>query len=292
MSNFIIITDSSCDLPLDYYKEHEVKLLHLSCHIDDMIYDGINNIISNEEFYTHMRNGALPTTSQVNPDQAKSVMEEALKENNNVLYVAFSSGLSGTCQSGIIAANEIKEENPNANVVVVDTLCASVGQGIMLYYAIKMRDEGKTIEETVQWIEENKLRVGHMVTVDDLNHLHRGGRISKTSAVLGSMINIKPMIHVNDEGKLVNLAKMRGRKKALNALVDMMEERIGDYNTKDKNEVIMISHSDCLEDAQYVADCIKERFGFDNFIISYIGPVIGSHTGPGAIALCFMADHR
>lgn len=292
MSNFVLISDSSCDLPLDYYKEHDVKLLHLSCHMDDVIYDGINNVISEEEFYKKIRAGALPTTSQVNPEQAKAVMEEALKESNNVLYVAFSSGLSGTYQSGVIAANEIKEERPDANVIVVDTVCASIGEGLILYYAIKMRDEGKTIEETAKWLEDNKLRVAHVVTVDDLNHLQRGGRISKTSAVLGSMINIKPMIHVNDEGKLINVAKMRGRKKALNNLIDMMEERIGEFNSKEKNEIIMISHSDCLEDAQYVADCVKEKFGFDNFLINYIGPVIGSHTGPGAIALCFMADHR
>lgn len=292
MSNFVIITDSSCDLPHDYYKEHDVKLLHLSCHIGDVIYDGINNIISEEEFYKQIRGGALPTTSQVNPEQAKAVMEEALKENKNVLYVAFSSGLSGTYQSGVIAANEVNEENPDANVVVVDTVCASVGEGVILHYAIKMRDEGKSIEETAKWLEENKCHVAHVVTVDDLNHLHRGGRISKTSAVLGSMINIKPMIHVNDEGKLINVGKMRGRKKALNNLLEMMEERIGDYKTKDKNEIIMISHSDCLEDAQYVAECVKEKYGFDNILISYIGPVIGSHTGPGAIALCFMADHR
>jgi len=292
MSNFVLISDSSCDLPLDYYKEHDVKLLHLSCHMDDVIYDGINNVISEEEFYKKIRAGALPTTSQVNPEQAKAAMEEALKESNNVLYVAFSSGLSGTYQSGVIAANEIKEERPDANVIVVDTVCASIGEGLILYYAIKMRDEGKTIEETAKWLEDNKLRVAHVVTVDDLNHLQRGGRISKTSAVLGSMINIKPMIHVNDEGKLINVAKMRGRKKALNNLIDMMEERIGEFNSKEKNEIIMISHSDCLEDAQYVADCVKEKFGFDNFLINYIGPVIGSHTGPGAIALCFMADHR
>lgn len=292
MSNFVLISDSSCDLPLDYYMEHDVKLLHLSCHMDDVIYDGINNVISEEEFYKKIRAGALPTTSQVNPEQAKAAMEEALKESNNVLYVAFSSGLSGTYQSGVIAANEIKEERPDANVIVVDTVCASIGEGLILYYAIKMRDEGKTIEETAKWLEDNKLRVAHVVTVDDLNHLQRGGRISKTSAVLGSMINIKPMIHVNDEGKLINVAKMRGRKKALNNLIDMMEERIGEFNSKEKNEIIMISHSDCLEDAQYVADCVKEKFGFDNFLINYIGPVIGSHTGPGAIALCFMADHR
>lgn len=292
MSNFVLISDSACDLPLDFYKEHNVKLLYLSCHMDDVIYDGINNIIEDAEFYKRIRGGALPTTSQVNPEQAKAMMEEALKESNNVLYVAFSSGLSGTYQSGVIAANEIKEERPDANVAVVDTLCASVGEGLILYYAIKMRDEGKTMEETLKWIEENRNRVGHAITVDDLNHLHRGGRISKTSAVLGSMINIKPMIYLDDAGKLITCGKMRGRKKALNNIVEMMEERIGDNKTKDKNEIIMIGHSDCIEDAQYVADLIKEKYGFDNFLISYIGAVIGSHTGPGAVVACFMGDHK
>lgn len=292
MAKFTLVTDSTCDLPLDYYKEHNVELLFLSCIMDGVTYDGKKNILDEKKFYEFVRNGALPTTSQVNPEQAKDCFEKILESDNNILYLAFSSGLSGTYQSGVIAANEIKEEHPDANVVVIDSLCASLGEGLLLYYAIKLRDEDKSIEEAAEWIEAHKLNVGHAVTVDDLFHLQRGGRISKASAVIGSMINIKPMIHVNDEGKLINIAKIRGRKKALSSLLDMMEERMGSYNSKDKNEMIMISHSDCEEDAKAVADMIKERYGFENFVINMIGPVIGSHTGPGTVALFFMADKR
>lgn len=292
MAKFTLVTDSTCDLPLDYYKEHDVELLYLACIMDGITYDGKSNILDEKKFYEQVRNGALPTTSQVNPDQAIECFKEILKRDKNILYIAFSSGLSGTYQSGVIAANEIKEDNPDANIVVIDSLAASLGEGLLLYYAIKFRDEDKTLEETAEWIEAHKLNVAHAVTVDDLFHLQRGGRISKTSAVIGSMINIKPMIHVNDEGRLINVGKTRGRKKALSGLLDMMEERMGSYNSKDKTELITISHSDCEEEARLVADMIKERFGFDNFLISMIGPVIGSHTGAGTVAVFFMADKR
>lgn len=292
MAKFTLVTDSTCDLPIDYYRAHNVELLYLSCIMDGVTYDGKTNILDEKNFYEQVRTGALPTTSQVNPEQAGQCFNEILKRDNNILYLAFSSGLSGTYQSGVIAANEIKEENPDANIVVIDTLCASLGEGLLLYYAIKLRDEDKTLEEVAEWVEAHKLNVAHAVTVDDLFHLQRGGRISKASAVIGSMINIKPMIHVNDEGRLINIGKMRGRKKALSNLLDMMEERLGSYKPLDKNEMIMISHSDCEDDARAVADMIREKYGYNNFLINMIGPVIGSHTGAGTVALFFMADKR
>lgn len=292
MAKFTLVTDSTCDLPIDYYRAHNVELLYLSCIMDGVTYDGKTNILDEKMFYEQVRTGALPTTSQVNPEQAGQCFNEILKRDNNILYLAFSSGLSGTYQSGVIAANEIKEENPDANIVVIDTLCASLGEGLLLYYAIKLRDEDKTLEEVAEWVEAHKLNVAHAVTVDDLFHLQRGGRISKASAVIGSMINIKPMIHVNDEGRLINIGKMRGRKKALSNLLDMMEERLGSYKPLDKNEMIMISHSDCEDDARAVADMIREKYGYNNFLINMIGPVIGSHTGAGTVALFFMADKR
>lgn len=292
MAKFTLVTDSTCDLPIDYYRAHNVELLYLSCIMDGVTYDGKTNILDEKKFYEQVRTGALPTTSQVNPEQAGQCFNEILKKDNNILYLAFSSGLSGTYQSGVIAANEIKEENPDANIVVIDTLCASLGEGLLLYYAIKLRDEDKTLEEVAEWVEAHKLNVAHAVTVDDLFHLQRGGRISKASAVIGSMINIKPMIHVNDEGRLINIGKMRGRKKALSNLLDMMEERLGSYKPLEKNEMIMISHSDCEDDARAVADMIKEKYGYNNFLINMIGPVIGSHTGAGTVALFFMADKR
>lgn len=289
MSDFVILTDSTTDLPLSYYEEHDVRYICLSCIMDGVTYDK-ENVIDINDFYNSLRNGSLPTTSQVNPDIIINEVKEIAKECKNILYIAFSSGLSGTYQSGVIARDDLKETNPEINLCVIDSLCASLGEGLLVHKAVCMRDEGKSFEETCKYVEDNRLNVAHIFTIDDLFHLCRGGRVSKTTAVLGSMINIKPILHVDNEGKLINIAKARGRKKALTQLVDKMEElKDPDIN---KNDIIFISHSDCLDDAKYVADEIKNRFGIDSFLIDYIGPVIGSHTGTGTVALFFMATNR
>ena len=239
-----------------------------------------------------MRDGSMPTTSQVNPEQAKAAFTACLKEGKDVLYIAFSSGLSGTCGSGMVAAQEIQEEGeyPERKIVVIDSLSASLGEGLLVHKAVMLKEAGKSMEEVADWVENNKLHLCHNFTVDDLFHLHRGGRVSKATAILGTMINIKPVLHVDDEGHLIAIGKVRGRKKSLSALVDRMAEQIKGY--EDQNDVVFISHGDCMEDAEYVKKLVQERFGIEKFIINHVGPTIGAHSGPGTVALFFMGNPR
>ena len=240
-----------------------------------------------KEFYAKMRAGSLPTTSQVNPETAREIFTKIATENDcDILHIAFSSGLSGSYSSTKIAASEMEEDNFPHKVVVVDSLCASMGEGLLVHKAVQMKENGATLEETVKWLEENKLHLVHNFTVDDLFHLHRGGRVSKTAAVLGTMINLKPVLHVDDEGHLIMVSKVRGRKKSLITLVDNMEKQMGSY--RDQNDIVFISHGDALEDAQFVANLVKERFGIDSFLINYVGSTIGAHSGPGTIALFYI----
>ncbi len=289
MSTFKIITDSTSDLPKDYYKEHDLGLVSLSCLLDGVTYNKSREL-DVYEFYEKLRNGSMPTTSQVNPEEAKEAILEYLQESKELLYIAFSSGLSGTYQSVKIATDEILEENPDVKIVVIDSLCASLGEGLLVHKAVEMRDAGYSLDETAEYIQSHLLNLVHAFTVDDLNHLYRGGRISKATALVGTAIGIKPMLHVSDEGKLVTVGKIRGRKKSLIGLVDLMEEKIGSF--KDKNDIIFISHGDCEKDAQVVADEIKRRFGYESFMMNHVGPVIGAHSGPGTVALFFWGDVR
>lgn len=234
----------------------------------------------------------MPTTSQINPAEAKEYFESYLEKDKEILYLAFSSGLSGTCGNIRMAADEIMEEHSDVKIIVVDSLGASMGEGLFVHKAVKMRDAGKSIEETAEWLEKHVLNFTHVFTVDDLFHLYRGGRVSKTAAVLGTMISIKPKLHVDNEGHLILIGKVRGRKKSLSALVDYMEEKMGSWTEENRDDYVFISHGDALEDAEYVRDLIKERFGFRNFMINHIGPTIGAHSGPGTIALFFMGESR
>lgn len=289
MTKFIITTDSCADLPKDFIKKYNIGVLPLSFSIDNKEYSGIDDY-DVKGFYDKMREGHMPTTSQVTPQIAKNIFEEYIKEGYDVLHLSFSSGLSGSYNSTRVAAMELNEEYTDNKVIVIDSLCASLGEGLFVYQAVKFNNEGKTIDETATYLEEHKLNVCHYFTVDDLNHLYRGGRVSKATAIIGTMIGVKPVLHVDDEGKLVPISKVRGRKQSLNALVKYMKESIGSY--KDKNDVVFISHGDSLKDAQYVADKVKEEFGIDAFLINHVGPVIGTHSGPGTIALFFMGDKR
>lgn len=289
MSDYVIMTDNTSDLPAEYIEENHIPILYLSYVLEGKNY-GKEEQLPFSEFYQKMRAGSLPTTAQVNPEDAKEEFLKQLDQGKGVLHIAFSSGLSGSYNSARLAAEEIKEERPDARIVVVDSLCASLGEGLLVHKALQLQQQGKTMEEVVAWLEENKLHLCHMFTVDDLNHLYRGGRVSKATAILGTMINIKPLMHVDNEGHLIPLSKVRGRKKSLLALVDMMEERLGSY--RDQNDIIFISHGDAREDAQFLADHIKERFGMQTFLIDYVGATIGAHSGPGTIALFFLGDHR
>lgn len=287
MREFVITVNSTVDMPKEWLQERNVDVVPLRYTMDGTTYEDMNGLTA-KEFFAKLREGVMSVTSQVNPDEAKVALEKHVKAGKDVLHLAFSSGLSGTYNSMRIAAEELKEEYPEAKIIVIDTLCACMGEGVLTYYACKLKEEGKTIEEVAQWVEENKLHVCHNITVDDLHHLHRGGRVSKTSAVVGSVIKIKPIITVNDEGKLEVVAKERGRKKSINTIVDMSVERAEGWN----NEFVTITHGDCEEEAQYLADLVREKMGVENILINNIGTVIGSHTGPGVLAVFHMGNKR
>lgn len=287
-----IITDSTTDLPLEYLKEHDVGCIPISYILDGVTY-GKDKELDWKEFYACMRNeGKMPTTSQINPADAKEYLEEFAGSYQEILYLAFSSGLSGTCNNIRMAADEIMEERPDVKIRVVDSLGASLGEGLFVHKAVRMRDAGKSMEETADWLEEHVQNFVHVFTVDDLFHLYRGGRVSKTAAVLGTLVSIKPKLHVDSEGHLILIGKVRGRKKSLSALVDYMEEKMGPWAEENKEDYVFISHGDALEDAEYVRNLIKERYGYQNFLINHIGPTIGAHSGPGTIALFFMGESR
>lgn len=287
MSDYIITVNSTVDTTKEWLKERGVPYIPLKYTIDGKTYSDMDGL-SSKEFFEKLREGKMSTTSQVNPEEARAALEPYLKEGKDILHLAFSSGLSGTCNSMKIAAEELQEEYPERKIIVVDTLCACLGEALLLYYVLKQKDAGATIEEAARWAEEHKLHVCHNVTVDDLIHLHRGGRVSKTSAVLGTMVQIKPIIIMDDHGCLKVVGKERGRKKSLNKIVDMSVKQAEGYN----NEIAMITHGDCLEDAEYVAKLVREKMGIQNIYINNIGTVIGGHTGPGVVALFFMGDKR
>ncbi|MDD7076930.1 MAG: DegV family protein [Lachnospiraceae bacterium] len=286
---YLITTDNMADLPEEYLKEKQLLTMSLTYLLNGQTYNAENSL-PYQEFYKKMREGCMPTTSQINPQEAKEKLAEFLKINKNIIHIAFSGGLSGTFNSVRLAAQELMEEQPDCRITVIDSLAASMGEGLLVYKALEQQEAGLSYEEMVEWIENNKLHVCHYFTVDDLFHLYRGGRVSKAAAVLGTMINLKPVLHVDDEGHLIPLSKVRGRKKSLNALVDGMEKQMGSF--REKNDIIFLSHGDCYEDALYVQEQIKKRFGIEKFMISPVGPTIGAHSGPGTVALFFMGEAR
>lgn len=287
MREFVVTVNSTVDLPREWVEERNVPVIPLKYTIDGETYTDMYGL-TGKEFFAKLREGKMSVTSQVNPDEAKEALEPILREGKDILHLGFSSGLSGTYNSMRIAGEELAEEYPDAKIIIIDTLCACMGEGLLLYKVLQMKDAGKGIDEIAQWVEENKLHVCHNVTVDDLNHLHRGGRVSKATAVLGTMVQIKPIIHVDNEGKLQVIAKERGRKKSLNKIVDMAVEQSKGW----ENDMVMITHGDCIEDAEYVAGLVREKMGVSQILINNIGTVIGSHTGPGVVAVFFMGDHR
>ena len=287
MRDYVITVNSTVDLPKEWLEELKVPVIPLKYTIDNETYTDMEGL-SSKEFFGKLRDGKMATTSQINPEEARAQLEPFLKEGKDVLHLGFSSGLSGTYNSMRIAGEELKEEYPEAKIIIIDTLCACLGEGLLLYKALQQKASGKTIEETAKWVEENKLHICHNVTVDDLFHLHRGGQISKASAVLGSVVQIKPIIHMDENGKLQVVGKERGRKKSLNKIVDMAVEQIKGWD----NDIAMITHGDCQEDAEYVAKLVRERLGIENILINNIGTVIGSHTGPGVVAVFVMGNKR
>ena len=290
MGEYVILTDSSADLTAELVAELGVEVIPLSFTMEDKTYFNYpdNRDIDPADFYARLRGGAMATTAAVNVADYTEAMEPILKEGKDVLVLAFSSGLSATCHSAQIAAGELMEQYPDRKVYVVDTLCASLGQGLLVWYAANLKKQSKTMEEVRDWTEEHKLNLCHWFTVDDLHFLKRGGRISSATAVLGTMLSIKPVMHVDNEGHLIKVGTARGRNASLKALVDHMEQTVLDL----KGQSIFISHGDCLADAQKVADDIRARFGVEDIVINYVGPVIGAHSGPGTVALFFMGSER
>ena len=290
MSSYVIITDSSCDLPDSLVKELELEVLPLAFIMDGKTYRNYpdNRDMSPEEFYGKQKQGAMATTNAVNVWEATAAIEAVLERGQDVLALAFSSGLSTTCNSFQVAAGDLAGQYPDRKICVVDTLCASLGQGMLVYQAAKLRQAGKSIEEVRDWAEANKLRQCHWFTVNDLFFLKKGGRVSAATAVVGTMLQIKPVMHVDNEGHLIKVDTARGRKASLNALV----AKVGELAEDPAAQTMFISNSDCPEDAQFVADEIKRRYGTKEIIINSIGPVIGAHTGPGCVALFFMGGHR
>lgn len=289
MREYVITTDNNADLPEEYYREHGVGCAYLSYTMDGEHYSH-KNFLPESEFYARMRGGSMPTTAQVNPEEARELFEPYLKEGKDVLHIAFSSGLSGTCNSCRIAAEELKEEYPERTITVVDSLAASLGQGLLVYLAQKKKEEGCDMETVAGWTEETKHHIVHLFTVDDLNHLYRGGRVSRTTAVLGGMLNIKPILHVDEEGKLIPIGKVRGRKKSLLELASLMDQHIGSY--AESCDTMFISHGDCQEEAEFLASRIRAKYSIKTEIINYVGAVIGAHSGPGTMALFFVGDRK
>lgn len=290
MSNYVLFTDSSADLTAELYQALDIQVLPLSFLLDGESYLNLpdESTMKFSDFYAKLRSGKNITTSAANVEAFRESFLPHLQSGKDILYLGFSSGLSGTFNAANIAAQELSEEFPGRKIICVDTLCASMGQGMLVYLAAKKRLEGASLEETAAFAEDTKLKQVHWFTVDDLFFLKRGGRINAATAIVGSALGIKPVLHVDNEGHLINISKVRGRRKAILELLERMKETVVDV----QDQIPFISHGDCLEDAQFLADAIKKEFGIKEVIINYVGPVIGAHSGPGTLALFYLGKKR
>ena len=289
--NFEIVTDSSCNLTEEMIDDLGVHILPLVFMSEGQEYRSYlkGEKTDLKQFYTMMREGKIITTSLPNMADAEALFRSLLEAGKDVLYLGFSSALSGTHEAVRMLCMQLASEYPERTVRAVGTLAASGGQGLLVYHACMKAREGATLEETARWVEENRLHLAHWFTVDDLMFLLRGGRVSKVSAYMGTMLNIKPVMHVDDEGRLIPMEKVRGRKKALQALVKHMEDSAWKPVA---DQPVFITHGDCIEDVEYVSDLIREKFGDVKITVNYVDPVIGAHSGPGTLALFFLADQR
>ena len=287
MPNYQIITDSGCDLPAEMLAKMNLSMVSLSLlYKGETLADSVTD--ETKAFYDGLRAGETASTSAVNPDQWSRAMEQALAAGKDVLVIAFSSGLSTTYQSAVIAAEDMKEKYPDRKIRVVDSVAASLGQGLLVTYACQKRDEGLELDALADWVENNKLHLCHFFTVDDLMFLKRGGRVSAATALLGTMLQIKPVLHVDDEGHLISIGKARGRKASVDALCEKAEKLCWPEGKKQ----MYICHGDCIEDAEYLKSRLQEKLGVEEVFIGYTGAVIGSHSGPGTVALFFLGEHR
>ncbi len=287
MNEYIIYTDTACDISSDILESWGVKFAELSFQLagDDTIYR--STTLSPKELYDRMRAGKTGKTSAVNMEEFKDVFRPELEAGRDVLYLAFSSGLSNTYNAARLAADELLEEFPNNRVIAVDTLCASAGQGLLVHFAVEKKASGAPIEDVARFVMDTRFNLCHWFTVDDLKYLKAGGRISATTALLGGMLNIKPVLHMDDEGHLISMSKVRGRRASLDALVAKYDEL-----AIEKTGEVFICQADCIEDAEYVKASLAEKFGANVTIITDIGPVIGLHSGPGTLAVFFLGKNR
>ncbi len=289
MSHFTILTDSCCDLPVQLVKELNISVLPLTFTLRGMSYSNHadNREMAPQDFYEFLRKGEMATTSGVNVGQYQEAMEAILKRGRDVLVLSFSSALSTSYQSAVIAAQELSDQYPQQKIAVVDTLCASMGQGLLVYLAAQQKKQGASLEEVQAWVEEHRLHVCHQFTVDELGFLKRGGRISTATAVVGTMLSVKPLLHVDDQGKLVSIGKARGRNAALKSLLSQLES-----TAQEGIDTIFISHGDCLEEIAPLITSIQGRFPNAKVVTGFIGPVIGAHAGPGTVAVFYLGNQR
>ncbi len=288
MRDYVIMTDSCCDLSAVMAEELALTVLPLSFVMEGKEYFNYldNRDIDPGDFYTRLRAGTLGTTSAINVAVFSEAMTAQVEQGRDILCIAFSSGLSTTYQSACIAAGDVMAAHPDSRVLVCDSRAASLGQGLLVYLAAMEKRKGKSLEEVRDFVEERKDHIDHWFTVDDLNHLKRGGRVSATAALVGTMLQMKPVLHVDGEGHLIPVSKVRGRKASISALLNKMEELVEDPS------VVFISHGDCLEEAEALGESIKAKYKVDKLVINYVGPVIGNHSGPGTLALFFQGKHK
>jgi DegV family protein with EDD domain len=290
INDYAIFTDAASDLPTELINNHNISVIPMSFEIEGKSYkhypDGRE--LGYSKFYEMLRSGSMAKTSQINSSDFGEHFEPALKCGLDILYIAFSSGLSGTYQSSIIAAEELMERYPERKVYCVDSRCASTGQGMLVYHAALKKHEGLGIDELHDWVLQNRNHLCHWFTVNDLNHLKRGGRLSASSAIVGTMLSVKPILHVDKEGHLILRGKARGRRKSLGELVERMEK----FCVKPEEQTVFIVHGDCIKDAGILASIVKQRFAIKNVVISNVGPIIGAHTGPDMIGVFFFGSEK
>lgn len=285
----IIVTDSSCDLSADYIKESGIQVIPFTYNLDGVDYeDDFGQTLTYKEFYERIREGSRSTTSQITTYTFEKVFKDLSQEGKSIIYIGFSSALSATFNNALMAKNNLVEEDPYIDLTIIDSKSASVGLGAIVYYAAEMLKEGKSKDEIVEWVENNKLKVYHQFTVDSLEHLKRGGRLSATAAAVGTLLDIKPFLIVDDEGKLEVVKKIRGRKRSIKTLLETLKANI----VNPEEQTIFINHGDCLEDAEKLKEMLLKEVKVKDVMINYVGPIIGTHTGPGMLCMVFMGKDR
>ena len=287
--SFWIISDSGTDFPEAYVqKQKNLAIVPMMYQIEGQFYTPDGSDESAKTFYAKLRSGVVATTSQVSAEAWKEAFKKIIEQGQDVLCIAFSSALSGTHDAAVVAKNELAAEYPQRKIIVVDSKCASLGLGLLVHYAIQKRDAGASIEETAKWVIDNHQRIIHWFTVDDLQFLRRGGRVSATSAYIGGIMKIKPVLHVSQEGKLIPREKVQGRKRSLRTLFEKVKEQAVNH----ENQIIFISHGDCLEEAEWLASIVRDELHVKDVMLGLIGPVVGSHSGPGTMAIFFLGENR